>query len=288
MLLPRLPDFLKKVSLFGFEVIKQFYTRQALIRSASLAYTTLLAIVPLSIIIINVVSFFPIFDRFISEIEGFIFTNFVPHTGNAILQVLQDFQQQSHNLPWMSFIFLFITSMLMLNTMESHMNELWGITKRRFFGITLLIHWLILTIGPLLLCASLFLSSYFFSNRWFESPIFLRLGFFFPFFCSFLAYTFLYFTMPNCKVKFKHAMIGAFIAALFFEYAKVGFAIYTSLVPTYAILYGALAVIPLFLLWLYLSSAIFLLGGQVVNVLRIQELEKTTAEEHPSRQQAHK
>lgn len=282
MLPHRLPDFIKKVSLLGFEAIKQFYQRHAFTRSASLAYTTLLAIVPLSVIVINVISFFPFFDRFVAEIEGFIFTNFVPHTGNAILQVLQDFQQQSHQLPWMSFIFLFITSMLMLNTMEVHINELWEITQRRFLGLTLLIHWLILIIGPLLLCTSLFLSSYFFSNRWFESPLFVRLAFLLPFICSFLAYTFLYYTMPNCKVKFLHAAIGAFIAALLFECAKIGFAIYTAIVPTYAILYGTLAVIPLFLLWLYLAAAIFLFGGQITNVLR------TTALAHPSQKSAHK
>lgn len=282
MPLQRLTDFLKKVSILAFETIAVFYIRHGLMRSASLAYTTLLAIVPLSIIIISIVSFIHIFDPLIAKIEGFIFANFVPHAGNEILQTFLNFQQQAHHLPWMSFLFLFITSMMMLTTMESHLNELWDIIKQRFLGLSLLIHWLILTIGPLLLCTSLVISSYLFSSHWFDAPAFTELELSLPFICSFLAYTFLYIAIPNCKVKVTHAMTGAFIAAIGFEGAKIGFAAYTRFAPAYSIVYGALAVIPLFLIWLYLCSMIFLLGGQIVNTLRV------TAEGHPPLQEEYK
>lgn len=282
MLPQSLTDFLKNVSRFSIKCALQFYNRNGLLRAASLAYTSLLAMTPLSIIMVNIISFFPIFNRFVTEIEIFIFANFVPHTGNIILEALEQFQDKAHHLSWLSFIFLFVTAMMVLTTMESHLNELWEIRKRRFFGLSLLIHWLILTIGPLLLCTSLLLSSYLFARHWFDNILFNHLELFLPFLCSFLAYTFLYLTIPNCKVKIGHAMTGAFIAAILFEAAKIGFIIYTRIVHTYSVLYGALAVIPLFLIWLYVASAIFLIGGQITNLLR------TTAAERPFPAPEHK
>ncbi len=268
--LQSLTDFIVKVSRFGFKVLSDFYHESGLTRSASLAYTTLLAIGPVSIVVISVVSFFPFFDHLIANIEAFIFANFVPHTGEVILNVIEEFQEQAHALPWISFIFMGVTAYLMLSTMENHVNALWGITRRRFLGLSFLIHWGTLIIGPLFLCASLGVSSFLSSIHWLQIYNFSPLLIFLPFLCSFLAYAFLYFTLPNCKVKIRHVCIGAFFAALLFEGAKVGFAFYVPLVPTYTILYGALAVIPLFLIWLYLSSVIFLLGAQIVNALRIR------------------
>ncbi len=265
-----LPDFLRHVSRFWLKTFYDFYQRHGLIRSASLAYTTLLAVTPLSIIIVSLISIFPFFDRGIQEIENFVFANFVPHTGQIVLNVLQDFQSQAHHLPWKGFIFLAITSIMLLKTMESQLNELWGLKCNRFFGISFLIHFSILTIGPILLCTSLFISSLVFSSRFLDLLFINQLLTVLPFTCSFLAYLFLYIALPCCKVKMKYAIVGAFFAALLFEFAKLGFIVYTRLIPTYSILYGALAVIPLFLIWLYVSAVIFLLGGQVVNSFRTE------------------
>jgi len=267
-----LTDFLKNVCRFWWKTILDFYNAHGFIRSASLAYTTLLAIAPLSIIIISLVSFFPIFNRVIHQLENFIFKNFVPHTGDQVLKALERFQQHAHHLPWLSFIFMFFTAMMVLTTMESHLNELWGVSvkRSRSFGLSLLIHWAILTIGPILLCSSLFLSSLVLSNKWIALLPFSQLAVILPITCSFLAYMFLYVTLPCCKVKFAHAALGAFFAAIAFEAAKIGFGVYTTMMPTYSLVYGTLAVIPLFLLWLYLASVIFLLGSQVVNTLRLR------------------
>ncbi len=269
--------FLHKTSFFASrryrfwqQVCLDFYHQHGMTRAASLAYTILFAFVPLIIIIISVLSYFTLFDNITEEIEAFVFSNFVPHTGDIVLSYLIDFQKQAKQLPWISFGFLFVTAIMLLVNMEMHLNELWGLKRHRHYGWSILMHWAILIIGPILLCMSLIISSYLLSATLFTQAVVTQGLKVAPFICSAFAYTFLYQTLPSCKVKFSHSLIGGLFAAILFEAAKVGFAFYTSIFHSYQLLYGALATIPLFLLWLYCSALTFLFGGQVVNTLRIQ------------------
>lgn len=265
----RLTDFAKNVSPFWIKVFKDFYGHHGLTRATSLAYTVLLTFVPLSIVVVGIASFFPSLEKLIIEIETFAFTNFVPHTGDVVLIYVEDFETHARQLPWINFIFLGIAAFLMVNNMERQLNHMWQIRRRFNGGIFFCTHWIVLTTGPLLLCISLALSSNLFSDHWLKHPNFKELPVILPFIFSFLAFLFLYYFLPNCKVKLVHAAIGALFATICFEIAKITFVYYTNVVSTYAILYGTLAAIPLFLIWLYVASAVFLLGGQVVNTLRI-------------------
>lgn len=253
---------------FWRQVFVDFYTQHGFTRSGSLAYSTLMAFVPLIIVMVSILSFFPFFDNLIASIEAFIFANFVPHTGRVVLGYVLDFQKGAKSLPWFSFIFLAITGIMMLITMETHLDELWQAEKPRRIGFSVLIHWLIVTLGPVLLCFSIFLSSYILSEELFLQEVVSETLVFLPFICSILAYAFLYKTLPGCFVSWRHCFIGGLFAAVLFEGAKIGFAFYANVFTTYQLLYGALATIPLFLVWLYCASMIFLLGGQVVNTLR--------------------
>ncbi len=253
---------------FWKKVATDFYAQHGFTRSGSLAYSTLMAFVPLTIVMVSILSFFPFFDSLIASIEAFVFANFVPHTGRVVLSYVLDFQKDAKTLPWFSFVFLFATGIMMLITMETHLDELWQVEKPRRFGLSLLIHWSIITVGPLLLCISLALSSYIVSEQVLLARVVSKALILSPFICSSLAYTFLYKTLPGCHVSWRHCFTGGLFAALLFEAAKIAFAFYANVFTTYELLYGALATIPLFLVWLYCASMIFLLGGQVVNTLR--------------------
>ena len=163
--------------------------------------------------------------------------------------------------------------MLLIN-METHLNELWGLKKHRHYGLSIMIHWGILILGPILLCMSLLISSYLLSASLFTQDIAAHSLKFAPFICSVLAYTFLYQALPSCKVKFIDSLIGGVFSAILFEGAKTGFAFYTEIFRGYQLLYGALATIPFFLLWLYCCALTFLFGGQVVNTLRVHQEEQ--------------
>ncbi|MCX7122911.1 MAG: YihY family inner membrane protein [Gammaproteobacteria bacterium] len=254
---------------FWAQVCTDFYHQNGMTRAASLAYTILFAFVPLIIIIISMLSYFTLFDNITEEIEAFVFSNFVPHTGNIVLSYLIEFQAQAKQLPWISFGFLFFTAIMLLINMETHLNELWGLKKHRHYGLSILIHWGTLIIGPILLCVSLMISSYLVSASLFTQDIAAQSLKFAPFICSIFAYTFLYQTLPSCKVRFIDSLIGGLFSAILFETAKTGFVFYTEIFRGYQLLYGALATIPLFLLWLYCCALTFLFGGQVVNTLRI-------------------
>lgn len=266
-----LTNFCKNVIHIFLKTLLDFYKGHGFTRAASLAYTTLLAFVPLTIMIMGLMRFFPFFDQIMKRLEAFVFTNFVPHTGKVIFYYLQEFQHHAHYLSWISFSFLGLTGFIMLLTMENHLNELWHIKRKRFVGLSFLIHWLILMLGPLLLCTSLAVSSYLFSTNWFKDYSFREVWLSLPFLASFLAYFCLYIALPSCKVKISQALLGASLAAFAFELAKSGFVYYAKF-ASYGILYGAIATVPLFLIWLYISSVIFLMGAQVVNTLRIRAL----------------
>lgn len=262
--------FLVHLTRVTYWVSRDFYVRNGFTRAGSLAYNLLLSFVPFVIVALGIVSFLPIFDQMIHRIETFVFSNFVPHTGDIILSYLHDFQDHALTLPLISFIFLFITCMMMLMTLESNVNEMWQIQKPRRFGFSLLLHWLLMILGPIFLCASLLLTSFIVSSQWLEwhfSDAFTLL----PYLCSTLAFIFLYMTVPGCRVRLRPACIGGVFASILFEFAKTIFSLYTEYFSTYKLLYGALATIPLFLIWLYLCSLIFLLGAQVVHAIHTRQ-----------------
>lgn len=256
--LHKLLSLASQVYRFWAQVVRDFYVYHGLTRSASLAYTTLLAFVPLSVIVLSMLSLFPFFVPLSKSIETFVFNNFVPHTGDVVLHYLLSFQRHAQQLSWISFIFLLITAIMMLITMENHLNELWQVERPRRLGFSVLIHWGILTLGPFLLCFSMVLSSFMVFNQ------------LLPFICSVLAYVFLYKTLPGCPVRWRDAFWGGLFTAVLFEVAKLSFIFYANRFSTYEVLYGALATIPLFLIWLYCSALIFLFGGQVVGTLRLR------------------
>jgi membrane protein len=133
-----------------------------------------------------------------------------------------------------------------------------------------LLHWLLMTLGPILLCASLLVTSFIISSSWFKwhfNQAFTLL----PYVCSTLAFTFLYISVPGCRVRIRAAFIGGIFASILFELAKTIFTLYTKYVSTYKLLYGAVATIPLFLMWLYFCSLIFLLGAQVVHAIQTRQ-----------------
>lgn len=249
---------------FCYWVCYDFYTRSGFTRAGSLAYNLLLSFVPFAIVVFSVVSMFPVFDTIIGQLESFVFSNFVPHTGRVIFNYLEDFQKHAASLPWISFIFLFVTSIMLLMTAEGNVNEMWKVQRPRRFGFSLLVHWAVMTIGPLLLSASILLSSFITSGVWFQLHLYKGL-ILLPYVCSFVAFVFLYLSVPGCKVKFVPALLGGLFASILFELAKAIFVVYAEYFPTYQLVYGALATIPLFLLWLYFCSLIFLLGAQVVH-----------------------
>ncbi len=248
------------------------------VTAGALSYTTLLALVPLFAVLFSIVAAFPVFDAAVGQMRMFIFDNFVPASGEQVQQYLEEFVAQVNQLTGIGVAFLVVTALLLMDTIDKAMNRIWYVDKRRPLLIKFAVYWAVLTLGPMLIAISIVMTT------WLASlplPLLDEAGatvstlvWMMPFIATMLALSLMYIAVPNCRVAIWPGIAGAGIAALLFEFAKYGFTVYVASVPTYATIYGALAVIPLFLVWLYISWIIVLFGAELVYCLanfRVEE-----------------
>ena len=255
---------------FIYFVVNHFIEDDCPYRASALAFTTLLALVPLMSVGFAILSSFPVFNNLTGPAQNFIFENFVPATGKIIQNYLQLFAMQVTKLSIFGIAILFITALLVMYTIERSMNKIWRVSTPRQGVSAFLLYWTILSLTPFLLGLSIAASSYFFSMPFiqdYQAPsLLLR---YVPFFLSFIGFTFLYVVVPNCPIRLIHGIYGALVATLLFESAKKAFAFYLTQYNTYQLLYGAFATIPIFFLWVYWVWLITLLGAEISYALSV-------------------
>ncbi len=251
-------------------VIYHFIEDDRTYRASALAFTTLLAIVPLMSVGLSVLSSFPVFNNLSTPIQNFIFDNFVPSTGKAVQNYLSMFATQVSRLSVVGIVFLFVTALLVMYTIERSMNKIWRVSSPRKGVSAFLLYWAILSLAPFLLGLSLAASSYFMSIPLIsgsDAPV--AIVSFIPFFLSLVGFTFLYLVVPNCPVRFNHGLYGALVSTVLFEAAKQAFAYYLTRYDTYQLLYGAFAMVPIFFIWIYWVWLITLLGAEISYALSV-------------------
>lgn len=262
------PLKLKQWFAFWRYVTLKFFQDDCTYRAAALAFTSLFALVPLLTLSLTVLTIFPDFQSLIKQIQDFIFTYFVAAVGQAIQQYLLQFVEQAARLSLLGIIFLGVTAILTLFTIEQTFNQIWQAKKHRNVFVGLLLYLVLLIVAPLLLGLSFVITSYvlaFAHTISVASTKILLTGM--PFLLSSVAFTLLYKTLPNCRVNLWHALGGGLFAAILFEIIKRGFTLYLKFFPTYELLYGAVAVFPIFLMWIYVCWIIVLLGAEVSHAL---------------------
>lgn len=248
------------------ELYKRYIKDETSLAASSLAYTSLLALVPLMAVLVTVFSAMPIFEDASATLQNFIFQNFVPTSGEVIQTYILGFVDKVRSLTATMFLAVFVTSLLMMQTMEKALNRIFASKPSGRFMKKVLMYWAVLTMGPLLVGGGIAMSSMVLQNSAFAGvQTFLLKAL--PLLASTVGFFLIYLIVPNTKVKWRHALAGAIFAAVLFELAKIGFTFYVSKIPTYEKVYGALATIPLFLIWLYLSWNIVLLGGTMTATL---------------------
>jgi len=236
--------------------------------ASALAYTTLLSIVPLVGVLFSLFGDLPVFSDISEKIWEFAFANFVPEFGRTVQGYLIEFSLNASHMTHTGIVVLIVIALLMMWGIESAINQVWHVPISRNPVKRFSIYLAVLTLGPVLLGIGLYSTSYLLALplvRDVDASLLLkaRLLTVMPFLTTTLAFSLLYNLLPNRPVNRNHALAGGMFAAVCFEIAKYSFGLYIKAVPTYEIIYGALAIIPMFLVWIYLSWVIVLLGAQV-------------------------
>ncbi len=236
--------------------------------ASSLTFTTVLSIVPLLTTVFGVMTALPVFDRMREALHTFLAARLFPdEISNSIFKYLDQFSANASSLTVVSVLSFAVTSLTTMLTIDGALNTIWGVHRMRPLAQRLITYWAILSVGPVLLGVSLTLTSYLASAAegyvTAPPPLVAALLGLAPLVLFTAAYSALYVYVPNRHVRWRDAMAGAFLAALAFEAAKRGFAIYITHFPTYTIIYGALAALPLLLLWIYYIWIITLAGALV-------------------------
>ncbi len=239
-----------------------------------LTYNTMLAFVPLLMVVFSIFAHFPIFAQLSQYLQNFIYTNFAPSTGDIVGYYLQQFVANAHQMSSIGIVSLIIVALLLLNSIDITLNKIWRNTQKRTWLYSLITYCLILTIGSFLMAIIIAVTSYLtlFASKLLPSESHLPFNISFlkiiPFFITWLIFTFIYLVVPNTKTYWRDSGIGALIAAVFFTLGKSCFNWYITTFPSYHLIYGAIATLPILLLWLQLSWLAILLGAQLAAVLQ--------------------
>ncbi|UPW18920.1 virulence factor BrkB family protein [Agarivorans sp. TSD2052] len=258
----------KSFSYFLFSRMKQ---DKLTMIAGSLAYVSLLSLVPLVAVTFSIISAFPVFSGFQTLIEDFVFNNFVPASGEVVKQSLRGFVENASRMTAVGIGALAVVALMLISAIDKSINMIWRVKISRRWHGAFPIYWMILTLGPLLMGGSLALSSYIFSIQVFSDETLLgiwnQLLRVVPLMFSIGAFCILYLLVPNKSIRFLHGLAGAVVAALLFELCKRGFAFYVSSFPSYQVIYGALASIPILFVWVYLSWIVVLIGAEITAAL---------------------
>ncbi|MBV7534484.1 YihY family inner membrane protein [Duganella sp. sic0402] len=254
--------------------------------AGSLTFTTVFALVPLLTIALAIFTTFPMFNAFRSSLEAYFVQSVMPKTiSNNILNYLTMFASKATRLSAVGAVTLIFTSIAMMNLIERVFNRIWRVRGQRSWTRRILVYWALITLGPLLIGVSLTMSSQVFmatSDLVGHVPVLGALIYtVLSLALTMATFTLLYVVVPNRDVDWHDAAWGGLVAGLAFELAKRGFAIFITQFPTYSKIYGALAAVPLFLLWVYVSWMITLIGALLAAALPVVKYERWWHEAQP-------
>ncbi len=251
---------------FASYVIGRFLADRCLRMAAGLSYTSLLAIVPLTAIAFSMLAAFPVFEGVREQFQEAVFANFLPQSADAMREYFDRFVGNTSSLSAIGIVALALTAVLLLGTIEADLNSIFRVSQPRALAPRLLMFWAMLTLGPLLLGASFSLSTYFFAaTEWLGvdlagGPVGMLTGFV-PTFIIIVLLALFYLTVPNRPIRWPVACLGGIVAGGLFAMLRKLFGWYVATFPTYQNIYGALSVVPIFLVWMYLSWTVVLLGA---------------------------
>ena len=239
------------------------------VSASSLTFTTLLALVPLFAVGLAVFSAFPVFAKFQDSIQRWLIQSLVPDSiARQVLVYLTQFSRKASHLGTVGLVAVLLSAVALMVTIERTLGQIWRVQRQRPLPQKILLYWSAITLGPLLLGGSLAITSFVVtasrdvvnvlpgSTRWLLDG--------FEFLLLTACVSGLYFYVPYTRVRWRHAITAGFLVAGALELAKKLMALYLLQVPTYSVIYGAFAALPILLVWIYVTWLLVLLGAVLV------------------------
>ena len=239
--------------------------------AAALTFVTLFALVPLLTVTLSIASALPAADNIEDKLSEFLLQFLLPESSIQVVEYLSTFISQARSLTAFGVIILLVSAILMLRNVEKALNDIWRNRANRKPLASFLLYWAVLSLGPAAIGFGLGIRAFLFAatNDWGGVDLY-GLGSvlisLLPFVISAIGLTFLYVVVPNCQVPLRHAMVGGVFAAVTFTVARM---LFTAVMAqsSYTLVYGAFAAVPLFLLWIYVTWIIVLIGGVLAHSL---------------------
>ncbi len=279
-LLKKLPFLQQRWFLFLRFLTRHFFEDNCQQKAASLTYTTMLSIVPILTVLLMILSSVPALASVRAQIYEVIYSNLLPQSGLQVSKYINSFAEKSSNLTAIGAMILFITTILTLTTIERAFNQIWRVEDRSGGMKSMLRYWTIVTLGPLVLGTAFIVSSTVqslsFLNRqiggygidwsfWVQA---VSIG------ITVAGFIGMYWFIPKARVPAKNAAIAGIFVAIVFELLKHIFGTVMTNFTSYEAIYGAFAAVPIFLLWIFLSWNLILLGVEISYTLTIFETEE--------------
>lgn len=250
---------------FGRFLARRFFDDRLLEAAGALSFTTVLALVPLSVVVFGVLSAFPVFEHWSDQLRDFIFANFVPDAAQVVESYLLQFSQNTGQLTAVGTITLVVTVLITLQGVETAFNRIWRVKAARPQVTRFLVYWTVLTLGALVASASIAVITAFFaldifsttSGAWLQRTL-MGMA---PFVIELVAFAAIYRVVPHRTVKWRYAFAGGLLAAILLEAIKRLLALYLGSFDAYERIYGQVAFIPVLLLWIYSAWVAVLLGA---------------------------
>jgi len=248
------------------QTVTQVKESQLPLAASSLAYTTILSVIPLLAVSFSIFHAFGGLDQLYKTIEPLIMDNLVEGTGEDAVLKIRQFVDNIHAgaLGASGFVGLLITSMSLLSSIEKTVNKVWHTPIQRSLFHRIATYWLLITMGPL---AFSLIIGYTSAGSMTEFTQMLPHGFL-GFLAFFVIFTAMNRWIPNRHVHWIPAATAGFMTAVFWIIAKMVYTIYNQHVFTYNKIYGSLGAIPIFLVWIYLAWLVILTGSAYASVLQ--------------------
>ena len=261
-----------RVVWYARQLVQQFLLHQCPSRAGALTYTTLFAVVPMMTVAYAMFSMLPVFDGVGERIEAFVFQNLVPDSSSVVQGYLGEFSSRARGLTAAGFAFLFVTTFLLLVTIESAFNTIWQVAEPRRGMQRFLVYWGVMSLGPTMIAGAILISVYLNSLPLLTDLDVFGIGSvvlgYMPYILTTLGFMVLYYAVPNTPVLLRHALAGGLLTMLLLEAAKEVFNIVVANSSITSI-YGAFAAVPFFLSWMYMVWVLILSGAIFVRTLAL-------------------